>query len=587
MDILSYLSELIQTRKAVGVSGLGTVYKKKLPGRYDAGTHSFVPPSYTIDFTPEVKEEIILAEFISKKRNVSIDTANYFIDEFSTGILQQLNNQQHADFGELGKLYKADDEFRFEPAEKLNYGFDFYGLPVVKADQEPSAEEIMPETPSVEENQSNSEEEAIPVVEEIAPEEEEDEAPAKDVSAAFEEETPVIPAEEEDQAFAEEITVTSEEETPATSEEALPFETPVVPDQIETPEEEEVTPAEEEEKAPAEEIPVIVPVETVVPHMEEPAIPEEEITPVQEVPPVQEEKLITPAEVPVTHTEEPVTSSEAKTAPPVTPVQEPIIETVVPHQENFIPDSQGQPRKDEKQLRAEIEALNFYRSKSPVAKATISEQEEVIWNIKDNTKTTEPAPFYNKNEEIYNPEEEEEQPKTTPLYLKIILGLLILVIMMIVAYIVKPEWFSGILANSPFATPKTEEPVKRPIQERYKSDSITAPADTTKTTTTVTPSATATAKKDSVLKKAAVPARDTAVVYEIIGASMHDQKEADRFIELMKRSGITAKVVTNMSGKRLKMSIATLKDEESAKLELEKLSKKLKIPGIYIYKNKQ
>lgn len=560
MDILSYLSELIQTRKAVGVSGLGTVYKKKLPGRYDAETHSFVPPSYTIDFTPEVKEEIILAEFISKKRNVSIDTANYFIDEFSTGILQQLNNQQHADFGELGKLYKADDEFRFEPAEKLNYGFDFYGLPVVKAEQEPSAEEIMPETPSVEENQSNSEEEIVPAV---------------------------VPVEEEDEAPAEEIPGTSEEETPATSEEALPFETPVVPDQIETPEE-EVTLAEEEDKAPAEEVPVIIPIETVVPHVEEPVVPEEkEVTPVQEITPVQEDQLITPAEVPATHTEEPVTPSETTTAPVVTPVQEPIIETVVPHQENFIPERPDQPRKDEKQLRAEIEALNFYRSKSPVAKATITEQEEVIWNIKDNTKTTEPAPFYNKNEEIYNPEEEEEQPKTTPLYLKIILGILILVIMMIVAYIVKPEWFSGILANSPFATPKTEVPVKRPIQERYKSDSITALADTIKTTTNVTPSAPATAKKDSVAKKAIASARDTAVVYEIIGASMHDQKEADRFIELMKRSGITAKVVTNMSGKRLKMSIATLKDEESAKLELEKLSKKLKIPGIYIYKNKQ
>jgi hypothetical protein len=76
-------------------------------------------------------------------------------------------------------------------------------------------------------------------------------------------------------------------------------------------------------------------------------------------------------------------------------------------------------------------------------------------------------------------------------------------------------------------------------------------------------------------------------VYEIIGASMHDQKEADQFIALMKRSGINAKVVTNMSGRRLKMSIATLKDEKSAREELDRLSKKLKIPGIYIYRNKQ
>ncbi|WP_146610903.1 hypothetical protein [Pedobacter cryoconitis] len=531
MDILSYLSELIQTRKAVGVSGLGTVYKKKLPGRYDAETHSFVPPSYVIDFTPEVKEEIILAEFISKKRNVSIDTANYFIDEFSTGILQQLNDQQEAGFGELGKLYKADDEVHFEPAEKLNYGFDFYGLPVVKAEQEPSAEEIMPETPSVEENQPNTEE-------------------------------------------------TISAETPA-EEEVLPFETPVVPDQIETPEEEESL--EEPVVAAA---PVVVPAEETVDPVEEPASPEEEATaPAQEVEIPVEEVPVAVEEAPAPEEEAPVAVPVEETVPPVTSLQEPAIETVVPDHENFIPDSPVPPRKDEKQLRAEIEALNFYRSKSPVEKTTITEQEEVIWNIKDNVKTPEPAPFYNKNEEVYIPEQEEEKAKTTPLYLKIILGLLILVIMMIVAYMVKPEWFSGILANSPFATPKTEEPVKRPIQERYKSEAVPTPVDTLKNTTPA--AAAVTSKKDSVLKKAVAPARDTAVVYEIIGASMHDQKEADRFIELMKRSGITAKVVTNMSGKRLKMSIATLKDEESAKLELEKLSKKLKIPGIYIYKNKQ
>jgi len=414
MDILSYLSELIQTRKAVGVSGLGTVYKKKLPGRYDAETHSFIPPSYTIDFTPEIKEEIILAEFISKKSNVSNDIANYFIDEFSNGILQQLNDHQEANFGDLGKLYKADDELRFEPSEKLNYGFDFYGLPIVKAEQEPSAEEIMPETPSVEE------------------------------------------------------------------------------------------------------------------HIE--------------------------------HIEEPV----------IAPVQEPAIETVVPDHENFIPDSPILPRKDEKQLRAEIEALNFYRSKSPVAKTTTPEQEEVIWNIKDNPKTTEPAQFYNKNEEVYTPEEEEEVTKTTPLYIKIILGLLILVIMMIIAYMVKPEWFNGIIANNSFNTPKTEQPVKQPIQVRYKSVPATAQP----------------IKKDSVIQNA-VNATDTATVYEVMAASMHNQREANKFIEQMKKSGINAKVVTNMSGRKLKISIATLKDNESAKIELERLTRKLKIPGMYIYKNKQ
>ena len=378
----------------------------------------------------------------------------------------------------------------------------------MKAEQEPSAEEIMPETPSVEEHAHSHIDEVIPF-----------EIPVVAEHTEAAEEHQEIPEEHQE----EEIT----------RDEVLPLEIPVVPEHAE----EEVTTSE---------------------------------------PPVAEH-----IETPQEHVEEP---------PVVAPVQEPAIETVVPDHENFIPESPIPPRKDEKQLRAEIEALNFYRSKSPVAKTTTPEQEEVIWNIKDNTKTTEPAQFYNKNEEVYTPEEEEEPAtKTTPLYLKIILGLLILVIMMIVAYIVKPEWFNGIIANNPFnATPKTEQPVKQPIQVRYKPDS-TATADTAKKTVPVTPvpAATKPVKKDSVIQKTVVKPTDTATVYEVMAASMHDQKEADKFIEQMKKSGIKAKVVTNMSGRKLKISIATLKDNESAKIELERLTKKLKIPKMYIYKNKQ
>ncbi|WP_448635674.1 HU domain-containing protein [Pedobacter panaciterrae] len=67
MDILSYLTELIKTRKEVGISGLGTFYKKKSPGRYDVETHSFLPPSYTLAFAEENRESQSLIAYISKK----------------------------------------------------------------------------------------------------------------------------------------------------------------------------------------------------------------------------------------------------------------------------------------------------------------------------------------------------------------------------------------------------------------------------------------------------------------------------------------------------------------------------------------
>ena len=505
MDILSYLSELIQTRKSVGISGLGTVYKKKSPGRYDAETHSFVPPSYTLDFTAEVKEEVLLADYISKKRNVSVDTANYYINEYSIAVQQQLNTHKEATLGSLGKLLKDGDQLKFEPAEKLNYGFDFFGLPAVKAEQENPVQEIIIETPNVEEPELVSEtvptelktpEIETPEVEYIEP------VPTETVTESQSEQEQADVTKDEDNAVQAEETATHEVVNPAT-ESVQAIEEPAAIAQSET---EYVQPAEEITSAPA--APVIL------------------------------------AETTPAHNE--------------TPVQ-----------------------KDEQQLRAEIEALNFYRSQSPVSKQTVGESEEVIWHIKDTVPsvTTPPQPPVTEPGEVYQPEEEVK--KKSP-YLTIFVVILILGLLVAGTYLLKPEWFSQFMGK-PAALPKTEAPIKAPVVTAPAADS-SATKDTSKTA--VLP-AEKTAAKDSVAKTAAVKPKDTTVVYEIIGASMHDQKEADNFIAQMKKSGITAKVVTNMAGKRLKMSIATLKDEQSAKLELEKLSQKLKIPGIYIYRNKQ
>lgn len=458
MDILSYLSELVQTRKFVGIAGLGTLHKKKLPGRYDARTHSFVPPSYTLQFTPDIKEDVALAEYISKKRNVSADTANYFISEFSEGLLKELDAHQKVKFGELGMLSKSEGQFVFEPAEKSSYGFDFYGLPSITADQEI--------------------------------------------------EQPVIAEPDQLDLPAEEIII----------------ETPVVDEPI----------------------------------IEEPFIEE-----------IAEED----------HIEEEVITAEEPTLEAVIMDNE-ITEENPGNQDGDLETTGGTIEKDEEQLRAEIDALNFYRSKTPLEKPSVEEHEEVIWHLNiTNPKTNPAAETIEKTPEVVYPTAEAEENKTTPIYLKIILGLLIIVIALATAYFVKPEWFSGITGYSP-----------APVQEKIKPAVVTEPKDATDyASANAAKNDTLPAVKDTLPTKA-VPVKalaDSVVTYEIIGASMHDQKEADGFIAQMKKSGINAKVVTNMSGKRLKMSIATLKDEESAKKELDRLSKKLKIEGIYIYRNKQ
>jgi nucleoid DNA-binding protein len=166
MDILSYLTTLIKTHKEVGIPGLGTIYKKKSPGRYDINTHSFLPPSYTLSFTSDLKEQSLLSELISKKKNISIDASIYFVEQFSQNILDELSGHQESDFGDLGRFSTASGSLTFIPKQDSNLGFDFYGLPQLKTEPDTDKVKILEEP--VQEEAEVIKAEELEVVEEVS-----------------------------------------------------------------------------------------------------------------------------------------------------------------------------------------------------------------------------------------------------------------------------------------------------------------------------------------------------------------------------------------------------------------------------------
>jgi hypothetical protein len=131
MEIVVYLAELIQNRKQVGIAGLGTLYKSKVPGRYDADTHAFLPPSYTLHFSTELLEKDSLATYISFKRNISVDSANFFIEQFSDRAAQELTEYSETQLGTLGKLSSVEGSVVFEPSKDSFPGQEYFGLPKV------------------------------------------------------------------------------------------------------------------------------------------------------------------------------------------------------------------------------------------------------------------------------------------------------------------------------------------------------------------------------------------------------------------------------------------------------------------------
>lgn len=166
MDILLYLTELLQSRKAIGIVGLGTLYKKKSPGRYDVAQHAFVPPSYALAFTSELKEQEELANFISEQRKISIDSANYYISEFVDKIQAQLAEQQEANLEPIGKLIIVDQQLTFIAEQESSFGNESYGLPTLNELSTENQEEASTTTTLTTDETAEVNSEAHPAVEE-------------------------------------------------------------------------------------------------------------------------------------------------------------------------------------------------------------------------------------------------------------------------------------------------------------------------------------------------------------------------------------------------------------------------------------
>jgi nucleoid DNA-binding protein len=456
MEILQYIAELIQSQKEVGIIGLGTIFKKKSPGRYDTATQSFLPPSYRVAFKTELTEQELLRTRLVSRNNLSEEEALEAVASFVAEIKQQLSDYGKADFQPIGTLTLTDGQIGIDVQENFIPGLDFFGLPKFESEAFTESADLSEPEPimQVEEVNNTPENESI-----AEPDSEPDVEPAQEIITVPEKEP--------------EIEVVPEPEIEA------------VPEYDQEPESASHS-ALENEPDPIEET-------------EEESIPE-----------VEEEIILDnllEEENPGKETREPQ-----------------LIEVPMPPEESSI-------------------------------KYTIQEQPVAA--------------------------------KPDSLLLKVFLVLLGLVIIGAIAYLLypRPEEQKAELVDTSVDVAKTKrDSLTNLVRSRAVNDSI-ARADsslqekpTADTTQTVSKVATVPTKAGVV---------DTSTTFEIIGASVLNQKEANWFITQMRRNGVTAKVVRNIPGKRLKMSIATLKDEQSAKAERDRLEKKLAIKGIYIYRNKK
>lgn len=507
MDMLSYLTVLIKTRKEVGIPGLGTIYKKKSPGRYDAATHSFLPPSFVLDFNPEVLEHTSLIDHICKQRNISPDSASYFIEQFVEEIKKQLEVHQEASLTPLGTLYQSSETLSFKPLNDQNFGFDFYGLPPVKDElSAPSAS-----------------------------------------SPAIEEEAAEISAAPEEQQLNEEHQVTEE--------------------QLEL----ENSNADLRDESNGTTPPVI---EEVIEEAELVSEPTAEIT-YDQVVESPEPSAAIEKELISEQDEQPVFEEIAEVETPKQPQAQPEIESIGNIEE--------QPEAIFEEPAVTRPSINdIYAQGSKTADTPIP--------------STAPIPAaeqLSNNGGFYNSNDEPEERTGIPVYLKILIALLLVLIGLVAGYFIRPDIFDPILkmGKNPIVDPiitQTDTLATDAMASPDSSKNTLALNDTLKKDSVATANpAAATVANDPKTAQVNAPAPQTGITFEIIGASVANQKEADRFIAQMKTLGLNAKAIPPVPGKKkIKISIATFNDYNSADAQIAALEKKLGIKDLYIHTNK-
>jgi hypothetical protein len=546
MDILQYLIALLKVRKQIGIEGLGTLYKKKTPGRYDAETHSFLPPSYVLEFTTDMLENTNLAQYIQNERNISEESVKFFIQQFAEEVT---NGAKQGDYTleNLGTFKSAGEDLTFSPAQDINTGFDFFALPAVTAKANETAESLKPADAPNETAETNTEnllsQQEEPEIEQVKVPEYEQEISKLDevqeegllTSYAPDFEAPQNEAKAND---TEEKVAQTEQSEEQTTEDASVH----------------ATEDKQEEPAPTDSFEDNEPTQAEVYN---------EITEVDPGNPTNEPNEASPENTQDEETwnfddEHVVTASDIVQEKTATSDDKGTDEEVAEIDNNSSDEHFFEPD-----------------NKADEAGFTLTSTTNT-WDFDNVDKPIDPD---RKPLETYQASEGEQildEPRKKPsTYLILGIVAFLLVAAAVVAYLLNPHIYKNVLNNTANPEQKTTAPIERSNLKTQQdslsfADSIMQSAE--KAGLKIEPA------KDTI--KVTTNTKPAAITYDIIIASFKSNATAQAFMAGLRKRGFDPKIST-MHGKRKNISIATYNDKDSADKYVAKYKKQFANPQIY------
>ena len=131
MDIAPYIADLLRQHDEVNVPSLGTFCKQRKGGFYDPEKKIFFPPSHGLVYKT-ANDNSLLASYISVKKNISLSTANYFVEKFVAQIKSLITTQGEAELEAIGTLKKSKDGYVFIDVLNFDAEGEYFGLQPIK-----------------------------------------------------------------------------------------------------------------------------------------------------------------------------------------------------------------------------------------------------------------------------------------------------------------------------------------------------------------------------------------------------------------------------------------------------------------------
>lgn len=126
MDVGNFIGDLLAQHGEVSVPGLGYFALARINGHYNEKEGKVYPPTYSVQFDPQVVEDETLAQYIADKKNISLASSKYFTEKFINNIKLQAQAEDVA-LADLGWFYTEGNQLFFRPNAGISSNPEFFG----------------------------------------------------------------------------------------------------------------------------------------------------------------------------------------------------------------------------------------------------------------------------------------------------------------------------------------------------------------------------------------------------------------------------------------------------------------------------